>query len=99
MRPNLQPGIKILESSTRIILMGRKSTAKWVYILKDAQLSFRESDIKRFITWWMDGRPIGYISDKLGIKKTDVALLVMHCEIEGLIEPRAGGLLGSKYKG
>jgi hypothetical protein len=76
--------------------MGRKSNARWVYILKDAQLSYRESDIKKFIELWNQGEPIAAIAEKIHVKKYDVALLVMHCELEGMIEPRPGGLLGSK---
>lgn len=76
--------------------MGRKSASEWVWILKDAELCYRENDINRFIEMWNDGQPIAAIADQFHVKKTDIALLVMHCEIEGLIEPRPGGLLGTR---
>lgn len=84
--------------------MGRKGEGKWVYILKDAQLFYKESQINKFIEMWNAGEPIGTIAHEINmygydIKKRDVALLVMHCEIENLISPRDGGLLGNKDKG
>lgn len=75
--------------------MAFQDRSEWIYILKDAELVWRQMDIELFIEMWDAGIPIGYMADKLMVKKRDVALLVMHCEIEGLIEPRPGGLWGA----
>jgi hypothetical protein len=69
---------------------------KWVYILKDATLSYRQKDINKFVDMWNEGQPINAIAEVLNVKLYDVGLLVMHCELENLIQPRPGGLLGSK---
>jgi hypothetical protein len=77
--------------------MGIKTnTNSWVYILKEAQLFYRPADINRFVKLWNDGESITAIAEKLNVKKTDVALLVMDSEIEGRIKPRPGGLMGTK---
>lgn len=76
--------------------MGRKSVNKWVYILPEATLSYRESDINRFIEMWNDGQSISAIAEKFVVKKYEIGLLIMHCELEGLIGPREGGLRGTK---
>jgi hypothetical protein len=76
--------------------MGRKSTAKWVYILKDATLSYRESDINKFIQMWNDGESVGAIAEELNVKIRDVYLLVIECATEEEIEPRPGAMEGSK---
>lgn len=78
--------------------MAWQQPAEWIYILKDAELVWRRTDIDIFIEMWNADLPIGYMADKLGVKKRDIALLVMHCEIEGQIEARPGGLWGSVKK-
>lgn len=74
--------------------MGRRK-GKWVWILKSATLSYRQSQIDNFIDWWNEGQPISYIAEQFGLPMWDVSLLVIHCELEKLIEPRPGGLMGS----
>ena len=75
--------------------MGRKK-GKWVWILKDATLAYKQSQIDKFINWWNEGQPVSFIAEKLEVPMYDVALLVMHCELDNLIEPRPGGLKGTE---
>jgi hypothetical protein len=77
--------------------MGRKKkNTDWVWILKDATLSYRQTQIDKFVFWWNEGEPIAYIAEQFGLPMYDIALLVIHCELDKLIKPRPGGLLGSK---
>lgn len=68
----------------------------WVYILPDATLCYKQNHIDVFVNMWKEGQPISAISEWLNVKMFEVALLVMHCELEGLIDTRPGGLLGTK---
>jgi hypothetical protein len=76
--------------------MGRKKNDDWVWILKNATLAYRQPQIDKFIGWWNEGKPIAYIAEQFGLPIYDIALLVIHCELEEFIEPRPGGLLGNK---
>jgi hypothetical protein len=76
--------------------MGRKSNTEWVWILKDADLCYSKAKIDIFIEMWNDGQSIKAIAERLSMQIYEVGLLVIHCELEGQITPRDGGLMGTK---
>lgn len=66
-----------------------------IIILSEAKLDYSPGEIKKFLIMWEEGWPIGEIAEKLWITNYEVALLVIHCELEELISPREGGLRGT----
>jgi hypothetical protein len=66
-----------------------------VILLPEARMDYWPHQIEIFIEMWNEGKAIGEIAERFWISNYEVALLVMHCEIEGLIKPRKGGLRGS----
>lgn len=68
---------------------------EWVYILKEATLFYKQNHIDVFVYMWNEGQSIKVIAKRLNVKIYEVALLVIHCELEGLITERPGGLLGT----
>lgn len=75
--------------------MGRHK-GKWIWILKDATLAFIESDIHKFVEMWNAGESVKKIAEKLEIRVYEVGLLIIHCELEGLITDRNCSLFGTK---
>jgi hypothetical protein len=75
--------------------MGRKSNSKWRWILKEATLSYRESDINSFIEMWNDGLSVEAMAEKLNVKISDIYLLIIECAQQEEILPRPGALEGT----
>ncbi|CRK80332.1 hypothetical protein [Neobacillus massiliamazoniensis] len=75
--------------------MGQKHE-KFIFILPNAKLDYTPKEIETFVSMWNDGQPISAIAEKLYIQKYEVGLLVMHCNLEGFIQHRYGGLRGTK---
>lgn len=69
--------------------------AKYIYILPEATLAYTEHQIEKFVEFWNQGITIGDIAEHFGLAIYEVALLVIHCDLEGMINPRDGGLLGT----
>jgi hypothetical protein len=78
--------------------MGRKTQSKRRWILKDATLDYRESDIKRFIKMWNEGFHIGDIAYLLNVKINDIYLLIIELNETGEIVPRTNGMAGTKER-
>lgn len=66
-----------------------------VILFPDAKMDYSPGQIKRFIDMWNEGWPIGEIAKKFWLKNYEVVLLIIHCELEGWIGPREGGLQGT----
>lgn len=65
-----------------------------IIILEDLRFNYRQSHIDLFIRLWNKGLHIKNIAKALHIKPQDVCLLIMHCEMGGMIKGREGGLNG-----
>lgn len=76
------------------MMHGFDSLKDRIIILPDAKMDYTPKQIKKFIEMWENGSPIGDIAEKFWVSHYEIALLVMHCELEELIQPRVGGLLG-----
>lgn len=74
---------------------GFKSLRDRIILLPEAKMDYTQHQIDKFIDLWNKGVPIGDIAEKFWIHNYEVALLVIHCELEWLIEPREGGLKGT----
>jgi hypothetical protein len=77
-------------------MSGINSLRDRVILLPEAKMDYTPKQIKTFIEMWEEGNPIGEIAEKLWVASYEVALLVIHCELEGWIQPRCGGLTGSQ---
>lgn len=77
-------------------MCGVNSLRGQVIILPDAKMDYSANQIKKFIDLWEKGTPIAEIAEKLWVAIYEIALLIIHCELEGWIQPRKGGLLGTK---
>lgn len=75
--------------------MGRKGE-EWQFILPEAKLDYTLSQINTFVEMWNEGHPIRAFAEKYNINIYEAGLLVIHCELYGLIQPREGGLSGTK---
>lgn len=75
---------------------GINSLRDRVILLPEAKMDYSPKQIRDFIEMWEKGTPIGEIAEKLWVASYEVALLVIHCELEGWIQPRVGGLMGTK---
>lgn len=64
-------------------------------ILQDCRFDYTDRQIKKFIRLWEQGHDLTYIASKFYTSTLDMALLTMHCDLEGLIQPRPGGAYGS----
>lgn len=69
-----------------------------VILLQEARFDYTPGQIRKFVKMWNDGEPISRIAEYFTIAIYEVALLVIHCELEEWIVPRKGGLLGSKKR-
>lgn len=76
-------------------MSGFESLKDRIIILPDAKMDYTPKQIKKFIDLWNEGVPIGEIAEHFWVASYEAALLVMHCDLEGLIKPRAGGLEGT----
>ncbi|MEH7093966.1 hypothetical protein [Neobacillus vireti] len=76
-------------------MSGFDSLKNRIILMPEAKMDYSQRQIEKFVEMWKAGKPIGEIADHFWIKHYEVALLVMHCELENLIRPRKGGLYGS----
>ncbi|MFJ5713134.1 hypothetical protein [Neobacillus sp. NPDC093127] len=76
-------------------MCGFDSLKERIIILPDAKMDYTPKQIEKFIKLWNEGVAIGDIAEKFWVNNYEIALLVMHCELEGWINPREGGLNGS----
>jgi hypothetical protein len=83
-------------SITSLVQMnGFESLKDRIIILPEAKMDYTPKQIQKFIDLWNKGVPIGEIAETFWVASYEVALLVIHCELEGWIKPRSGGLEGS----
>jgi hypothetical protein len=79
--------------------MGLNKLSGRVILLPEARMDYSMGQIRRFVKLWNEGQPVTKIAESFGIAMYEVGLLVMHCELEGWIEQRPGGLRGTiKHK-
>lgn len=76
--------------------MGIDSLTGRIILLPNARFDYTPAQVRKFIRMWNEGEPISRIAERFMIAMYEVSLLVMHCELEGWIEPRPGGLRGTK---
>jgi hypothetical protein len=76
-------------------MSGYESLKKRIIILPDAKMDYTPKQIEKFIELWNEGVSIGEIAEKFWVAIYEIALLIIHCELEGLIEPRKGGVHGT----
>ncbi|MFD0825828.1 hypothetical protein ACT8ZR_09130 [Neobacillus sp. M.A.Huq-85] len=76
-------------------MKGINNLKERIIILDGAKMDYTPREIERFIEQWNEGYHIGDLAEKNWISQYEVALLMMHCEIEGWIQPRPGGLRGT----
>jgi hypothetical protein len=69
-----------------------------IILLPEAKMDYSAMQIQKFIKMWEDGMPIGEIAEKFWVNNYEAAILVMHCELEGWIKPRKGGLQGTSSR-
>jgi hypothetical protein len=69
-----------------------------IVILEDARFLYTQEELELFVHLWKEGFSAAIIADRLKTAKYNIALLVMHCDLEGLIEPREGGFSGTIQK-
>lgn len=77
-------------------MSGINSLRDRVILLPEAKMDYSPKQIKKFIDLWENGTPIGEIAEKSWVAIYEIALLIIHCELEGWIQPRKGGLLGTQ---
>ncbi|MBT2722287.1 hypothetical protein [Bacillus sp. ISL-46] len=77
-------------------MSGINSLMDQVILLPDAKMDYSPKQIAKFIELWEKGIPIGEIAEKFWVANYEMVLLVMHCELEGWIQPRDGGLKGTQ---
>jgi hypothetical protein len=73
---------------------GINSLRDRVILLPEAKMDYSPKQIKKFIELWEKGITLGDIAEQFWVANYEIALLVIHCELEGWIQPREGGLLG-----
>lgn len=66
-----------------------------VLILENARFIYSQEEIDLFVSLWAAGYSGGIIAKRLKVAKWELALLVIHCELEGLIGTREGGFKGT----
>lgn len=76
-------------------MSGINSLQDRIILLPNAEMDYLPNQIDEFIELWNKGTHVGDIAEKFWINNYEVALLVMHCELEGMIKPREGGLKGT----
>jgi hypothetical protein len=67
-----------------------------VILLPNNRFDYTAGQIRKFVKMWEDGEADTRICEYFAINKNDVVLLVMHCNDKGYIEPRPGGMKGTK---
>jgi hypothetical protein len=75
--------------------MGLSSLKNRVILLPDAKMDYTPKEIRKFVDWWNEGIHITEIAKRMYISTAEVALIMIHCELEGWIEPREGGIFGT----
>lgn len=76
-------------------MSGFDSLKKRIIILPEAKMDYTQKQIDKFIELWNEGVSIAEIAEKFWVAIYEIALLIIHCEVEGLIEPREGGIHGT----
>jgi hypothetical protein len=76
-------------------MSGVNSLRELIIILPEAKMDYTSNQITKFTELWNEGITIGAIAEYFGVAIYEMALLVIHCELEGLIQPREGGLIGT----
>lgn len=65
-------------------------------LFEDAHMDYSYGQIRKFVRMWNEGEPASRIAESFCIAIYEVTLLTIHCELKGWIEPRPGGLRGTK---
>lgn len=68
---------------------------KKITILEDAIFDYTPSQMEKFIKMWNEGYGLEWMARKMNIAKYNVVLLIIHCDLEGLIGERPGGYNGT----
>ncbi len=69
-------------------------TEKRIIILDECQFDWTERALRKLEKLWNDGVPIQKIAPMFGLTQLEIALAIMHLEMEERITSRPGGLLG-----
>jgi hypothetical protein len=77
-------------------MSGINSLTGRIILLDEFKMDFTPGQIRKFVKMWEDGEPLSKIAEYFFITMDNVAIMVIHCTREGWIEPREGGLFGTK---
>lgn len=80
-------------------MAGINSLSGRIIILQDCKFDYTPGQIRKFIKLWNDGEHLTTIAQKFDLSTLEIALLTMHCDTEGWIEPRPGGAYGTIDRG
>lgn len=75
---------------------------KLVIILDELKFDWKESQLQKITEFWENGYSLHYMTkyfgrrSELGIRQIEVALAIMHLDLNGIIKERPGGMLGHK---
>jgi hypothetical protein len=63
-------------------MSGINSLRERIILLPEAKMDYMPNQVEKFIEMWEKGVPIGEIAKRFWVTNYEIALLVMHCEIE-----------------
>jgi hypothetical protein len=70
-----------------------------IIILEDCKFDYTSGQVRKFIKLWNEGLHLTAIAEKFSLSTLEMALLTMHCDLNGWIDSRPGGAVGSIERG